>query len=229
MHLIVILLEKYPTFRVSGLDASQSPLWFSGSEVKHFFRLLFNCLMCPTSPDIGFSFYEIDDSATFGARKGGHNAQNSKAIGFPSLRSITSRLCKLLLIRLPETEIQAMLQELRQILAQPEFDLLSIDFFHANFNIQNVTVLVSGYEQLHECKLLLPYLNSPSTSRSCASDLGEKLVTSIFDFAHKYDPLQCTVAGQLLQLAMNLNVSVKSFLKFLLVCCCLCQVSLKMD
>jgi hypothetical protein len=109
-----------------------------------------------------------------------------------------------------------MRRALRNALAQPEHALLAVDISSPTVNVQTVTLLIHGYEQLHECKMLIPYLNSSSDSAK-ASALGEKLITAVFDHAYKYDPLQRTVAGHLLQLALNLDVPVKTLLKFLLV------------
>jgi len=69
--------------------------------------------------------------------------------------------------------LSQMRRELRNVLAQPEHALLAIDFSSPTFNIQTITLLIHGYEQLHECKLLIPYMSSPSDSAK-ASALGER-------------------------------------------------------
>jgi hypothetical protein len=66
-----------------------------------------------------------------------------------------------------------MRKELRGVLAQPEHALLAIDFSSPTFNIQTITSLIHGYEQLHECKMLIPYMSSSSDSAK-ASALGER-------------------------------------------------------
>jgi hypothetical protein len=95
-------------------------------------------------------------------------------------------------------------------------------FTCAGFNAQRATLLIQGYEQLHEAKLLLPYLSQLQSSQASsssrrASALGEQLVTSIFESGHKYGPLQRAVAGRMLQLAMAMDFPVASMLKLLVV------------
>lgn len=230
-HFWVILLEKYSDSRASSSAASKGKAkadgaagWLADQEETHnahFFRLLFSCMLCPTAASIGYTFDELESRdvthpASVNAEPKSGQPEKAKArVTAPPLRSLTTRLCKLLQMRLPEKTLSQMRRELRIVLAQPEHALLAIDFSSPTFNIQTITLLIHGYEQLHECKLLIPYMSAPSDSAK-ASALGERLITAVFDHAYKYDPLQRSVAGHLLQLALSLDVPVKALLKFLL-------------
>ena len=70
--------------------------------------------------------------------------------------------------------------------------------------------MIAGYEQLHSCELLLSNFNTNK-----ANELGKRLVTTVFNGAPHFSPLQRAVAARMLQLALGLDLPVKTLLKYL--------------
>jgi hypothetical protein len=147
-HFIVLLLDKFPKFRVpigsagpvgmnlegdpeDGDEADKVSAWFGGADGAHldtFFRLLLGCILCPTTPEIGFVYAEEENGGLRPVAGSGASSAVKPTIQSPGLRGMTTRLCKLMQSRLCDGDIQVMREALRATLARPENDIRSIDF-----------------------------------------------------------------------------------------------------